>query len=157
MDAVDILVIEYRTLREESLARLKARWATVGFLGAVAAWAATSPGLETEVGWPVAALAALFLTLVWYRQGINLARLSSRLAEIESSVNGLYGQRLLCWHSDLDDTEFARWYPLRPHRAESSAQDSDKESRLATKHEVRDLKTEDGPVASSSGSSSAEK
>jgi len=89
--ASDVLLVEYATLREETLMRSRSRFGIASLLSAVMAFAFTSPGIAPSARWAVALSAAVVLLAVWLRLGWNLRVLTERLAQIEEAINSLLG------------------------------------------------------------------
>ena len=124
---VQVLSLEYQTLRDEVLVRISSRYQFLGFTTAAAALLATGSGslVSGPREWllPVLAGVIFVLGIVWYWYlGATIAMLSQRIAEIESRINSLVpaDPTLLSWESSHQRrTLFDRWvhgYWLRTGR-----------------------------------------
>jgi hypothetical protein len=115
---VQVLSLEYETLRADMLMRTSSRYQFLGFVTAAAAILATGAGhLSLGPGvWFLAILAGgiflLGLASFWY-QGTYVARMSMKVAEIENRINDLVPVepgKLLGWESDHQRrSRFDQW------------------------------------------------
>jgi hypothetical protein len=117
---VQILSLEYNTLRAEILVLMSSRYQFLGFATAAAAILATGAGhLSLSPGaWLLAVLAGgIFLFGIgsfWYL-GNNIALISMRVAILETRINGLApaglsDPRFLSWESEHQDRRrIGRW------------------------------------------------
>mgnify|MGYP001590629171 CR=1 FL=1 len=101
---IEILLKEYGTLRTEILQRINARFAVVGLLGALFAFALSEvkgqPGMfSIYVRWLSLALGAGVLVTLWWYLGIIIQRLASHISSIEQRVNQFAGEELLTWET----------------------------------------------------------
>jgi hypothetical protein len=106
---VQVLSLEYGTLREEILMRISARYQFLGFISASAALMGVAIGYSSGFKvWLLAALAAAVLVLGfygYYRMVLNGRVVSVRIAEIEDRINKLVPAEpgapdLLSWESE---------------------------------------------------------
>jgi hypothetical protein len=117
---LQVLTLEYETLRAEILMRTSARYQFLGFITAAAAILATgvvgSSSGVTE--WLLATLAGvvfIFGLLSFWQLGSDVAHLSARVAKIETRINRLMPSEpgtpaLLSWESDHQHRPlFDRW------------------------------------------------
>jgi uncharacterized membrane protein YhiD involved in acid resistance len=107
---IQVLSLEYQTLRDEILTRTSGRFQFLGLMTTAAALLASGIGVS-HVGlgvWASAALAiaAFSLGLGYFGGlGIHIIRISARLAQLEARINNLLavqddGQRALSWESE---------------------------------------------------------
>jgi hypothetical protein len=109
---VDVLGLEYQSLRSDLVMRSGARFQFLGFITASAAILATGLGdshsrLETRV--LVSLGAALFILglITFWLQGSEQAAISAKIAHIEESLNGLVSEPgLLSWETDHQQRPF---------------------------------------------------
>jgi hypothetical protein len=113
---VDVLGLEYQSLRQDLIMRSGVRFQFLGFITASAAILATGLGdshsrLET---WILVGLGIVLfiLGLITFRQqGGEQAAISARIAEIEEKLNGLVeAPGLLSWETKHQErSRFNRW------------------------------------------------
>jgi hypothetical protein len=107
---LQVLTLEYETLRAEILMRTSARYQFLGFITAAAAILATGIG-NPSFGlreWVLASLAGvvfIFGLISFWQLGTHVAHLSARVARIEKRINALVPAdpgtpELLTWESD---------------------------------------------------------
>lgn len=101
---IEILLKEYDTLRTEILQRINARFAVVGLLGALFAFALSEVEWQSEkfsidVWWLILALGVGVLLALWWRLGILIQRMATHLISIEQRVNQFAGEELLTWET----------------------------------------------------------
>jgi hypothetical protein len=106
---LQVLSLEYGTLREENLMRFSARYQFIGFVTAATALIGVAIGYSTGFKvWLLMALAVTVLALGLYgycRMVINGRLLSARIAKIEERINELVppapgSPNLLSWESE---------------------------------------------------------
>lgn len=106
---IQVLSLEYQTLRDEIQTRTSGRFQFVGLMTTAAALLLVGTGGSDRLGtWLSIILAAgVFLIglIAFWVLGIHLITISSRLAQIEARINSLLpappdGQRALSWVSD---------------------------------------------------------
>ena len=92
---VDIIMEEYKTLREEVLMRVQTRFQLLGLGGGVIAFVTSQDSddrLRTLAG------GFLVLLAVWFWLSVGIRRCTGRILEIETEVNGHLGPPgALCW------------------------------------------------------------
>lgn len=113
---VDVLGLEYQSLREDLVMRSGARFQFLGFVTASAAILATGLGdsrsrLETRV--LVSLGIALFVLglITFWLQGSEQAAISAKIADIEERLNGFVSEPgLLSWETEHQKrSRFNRW------------------------------------------------
>src|ERR1700759_1535704 len=109
---LQVLTLEYETLRAESLPRLSARYQFVGFVTGAAALIGVAIGYSSGVKvWllVIASIAVLAVGFYGYCRMVMRGRLiSARLAEIENRINSLVPKgpdnpNLLRWESEHEN------------------------------------------------------
>jgi uncharacterized membrane protein len=99
--AIEVLLHEYDTLRDEVLSRTSARFQLLGYLGI----AATLLGVSSiSNGWhwvPVVVITLTIIGALWLYFGLAIKRCAIRLREIEDDVNGVFHKKVLRWENDL--------------------------------------------------------
>lgn len=119
--ALQVLALEYQTLRAELIMRLSARYQFVGFITGATALLGAGIGYST-IGLKTFALVGLAIVVIslglfgFYRMGHHIIRLSSRISQIENRINALAAaapdaSRLLSWCTE--HTEAEAWGNLR--------------------------------------------
>ena len=98
VEKITIMLKEYDALRAEIISRINSRWQMTGLaIGLLSAIGFARS--DASYFWVFAAIAAIFLLVLW-RQSILLMRhCGLRIAEIENRVNELGGDELLAWES----------------------------------------------------------
>ena len=105
--AVEVLLREYGTLRDEILSRVRARFELLGFIVAISAFLGSK---DVGIPWRIVfvAVGAVLALAVWTWLANNIKACATRIREIEAKVNLLMGDSLLEWettrpqHSWLD-------------------------------------------------------
>jgi hypothetical protein len=113
-ERVQVLALEYQSLRADLQTRSAARFQFLGFVTAAAAILATGLGHSTADLTTYAIGGALFLVglVSFWLQGNDQARISAHIAEIEQRINQLVpGQlNLLTWETRHQERScFHRW------------------------------------------------
>jgi hypothetical protein len=109
---VDVLGLEYQSLRSDLVMRSGARFQFLGFITASAAILATGLGdshSRLEIRVLVSLGAALFVLglITFWLQGIEQATISAKIAHIEERLNDLVSEpRLLSWETDHQQRSF---------------------------------------------------
>ena len=113
---VDVLGLEYQSLRSDLVMRSGARFQFLGFITASAAILATGLGdsrsiLETRVLVSLGALLFIVGLTTFWLQGSEQAAISAKIAEIEGRLNHLVGDPgLLSWETNHQQrSSFNRW------------------------------------------------
>jgi len=113
---VDVLGLEYQSLRSDLVMRSGARFQFLGFITASAAILATGLGdsrsiLETRVLVSLGALLFIVGLITFWLQGSEQAAISAKIADIEGRLNQLVGDPgLLSWETDHQQrSSFNRW------------------------------------------------
>jgi hypothetical protein len=102
---LQVLSLEYQTLRADMIARSSARFQFLGFVVAAAAIIAAAIGAAGDNGvhpavWYVGIGVLAFSLASFWMLGRDQARLSAKVAELEARINDLVpGNRLLLWES----------------------------------------------------------
>ena len=132
---VQVLSLEYQTLRDEVLTRLSSRYQFLGFTTAAAALLATGSGnlVSGPREWLLPVLAGVIFVLgigwFWYA-GTIIVVLSKRIAEIENRINDIVpaDPPLLSWESSHQRrTLVDRWvYGYRPRTSRITGTQTDK-------------------------------
>jgi hypothetical protein len=124
---VQVLSLEYCTLREEILVRATARYQFVGLVTGATGLIAAGIGLSGygTGTWILAGLAAAVIGVGLYgyfRMRSHVIAISAHVAQLESRLNALVPAEaghasLLSWESDHQGTHlFSLALPIRPHR-----------------------------------------
>ncbi len=100
-DRIQILLEEYRTLRNEIVNRTGNRFGIVGFVLPLIIGIAAQSGSALCWSWLLFASAAALLLAVWLRLAVLIKRCSTRVAEIERRVNKSMGEDLLIWETSI--------------------------------------------------------
>jgi hypothetical protein len=99
--AIEVLLHEYDTLRDEVLSRVSARFQLLGYLGI----AATLLGVSSiSDGWhwvPVVVITLAIIVALWLYLGLAIKRCAIRLREIEDDVNEVLDKKVLRWENGL--------------------------------------------------------
>jgi hypothetical protein len=107
--SLQVLMLEYGTLRAEILTRLSARYQFIGFITAAAALIGVAIGYSSGMKvWLLTAVSAAVLTVGFYgysRMVLRGTLISARVAEIENRINKLVPTEpgtpdLLGWESE---------------------------------------------------------
>jgi hypothetical protein len=113
---VDVLGLEYQSLRSDLVMRSGARFQFLGFITASAAILATGLGdsrsiLETRVLVSLGAVLFIVGLITFWLQGSEQAAISAKIADIEGRLNHLVGDPgLLSWETDHQQRSFFnRW------------------------------------------------
>jgi hypothetical protein len=113
---VDVLGLEYQSLRSDLVMRSGARFQFLGFITASAAILATGLGdsrsrLETHVLVILAILLFILGLLSFWLQGSEQAAISAKVYHIEEKLNGLVNEPgLLSWETDHQKrSPFNKW------------------------------------------------
>ena len=96
IEKINILLKEYDTLRTEAIARINSRFAFLGLLIAVVAFAGSKNSTST---WVAAVVISIPLLGIWLYLGHLLCRISDGVVRIEREVNKLAGAHLLDWEA----------------------------------------------------------
>jgi hypothetical protein len=92
-----LLLVEYETLRQEILDRIKTRAQLLAV--AVAAFGfMLARDFQVTTLIAVTAMACL-LTITWWRSGYLIRRCADRVTEIEKSVNHICGEEIMVWET----------------------------------------------------------
>jgi hypothetical protein len=117
---LNVLMLEYGTLRAEILVRLSARYQFVGFVTTAAALIGVAIGYSSGIKvWLLAAVSVAVIGVGfygYYRMAVQNRGISARVAAIEGRINTLVpaepgGQSLLSWESEHQGE--AAFSPLR--------------------------------------------
>lgn len=109
---VDVLGLEYQSLRSDLVMRSGARFQFLGFITASAAILATGLGdsrsiLETRVLVSLGAVLFIVGLITFWLQGSEQAAISAKIADIEGRLNHLVGDPgLLSWETDHQQRSF---------------------------------------------------
>jgi hypothetical protein len=115
--AIDILMQEYASLREEIKERLKIAFSHVAYAGAIAAF--VLPAADKLSGWGprpltfVCAAVALFgLGWVAYLNMRWVQHCGVRIRKIEEKINGRFGMDVLGWEQYASGVQASRWFRI---------------------------------------------
>ena len=112
---LQVLMLEYGTLRDEILARLSARYQFIGFVTGAAALVGVAIGYSSGLKlWLLTAVSIAVLAIGFYgycRMVIRGRLISARVAEIEERINKLVlaesnSPKLLTWESEHKEEAF---------------------------------------------------
>ncbi|MDQ3563210.1 MAG: hypothetical protein M3436_03395 [Pseudomonadota bacterium] len=99
-DKVQILLKEYDTLRAEILQRIAHRFASLGLIGAMGAYAFFIEEQLIKDQIIVLTISVIVVGVNRFQQGNLIRRCSNRIAEIEVAVNSLAEGKLLVWEHE---------------------------------------------------------
>jgi hypothetical protein len=99
--AVEVVLHEYDSLREEVLSRMNSRFQLLGLVGIAATLLGVS-GVSKHWHWVfVVVIAILILLGLWLYFGLAIKRCAARLRQIEEEVNNAFGRQVLAWETAL--------------------------------------------------------
>jgi hypothetical protein len=121
MDPVEIMVKEYETLREESLAAIRARNSILSF-GQAAMGAVLAASIAAYAASGTSALSGLMLVLVvpaianfalsmWLGEYERMQRAGKFLEDLEGKINDRMQEKLLTWETRLREQQSHMRYP----------------------------------------------
>jgi len=96
--AVEILLKEYETLREEVISRINSRFTILGIAVAVLTWLLASPLSDHRL--MVSGVGLLVLFDIWYYFAFLIRRCSVHIMRLEQEINALVGRKLLTWETE---------------------------------------------------------
>jgi len=112
---LDILLMEYNSLRAEVIERVKTAFSHLAFFGAVVAFAFQLPDNQLVDHCIIIGLSVFGAVLLLYIAIINwtwVSRISSHLQHLERRINASAGKPLLTWEGT--SATISRWVLLPP-------------------------------------------